>query len=58
MHYPGIQIIHQHREQKPVCCKEPQHGPYESNIIMEQVQYLLNNVWTENCVGPLGISIF
>ena len=42
---------------KPVCCKKPQYGPYESNIIMKQVKTLIGNNWIERCEGPWGSSI-
>ena len=42
---------------KPVCCKNPQYGPYKSNITMEKVQALIRNVWIEKCGGTWSSSI-
>ena len=42
---------------KPVCCKQPLYGPYESKHIMEHVKTLLENDWIERCEGPWEISI-
>ena len=36
---------------KPVCCKKPSYGPYESKVIMEQVTQLLHNNWIKKCGG-------
>ena len=42
---------------KPVCCRKPRYGPYESKIMMEQIEALLKNDWIERCEGPWGSSI-
>ena len=42
---------------KPVCCKKPNYGPYESEIIMTQIRALLGNDWIELCFGPWGSAI-
>ena len=42
---------------KPVCCRKPSYGPYESRIIMEQISQLLHNRWIERCEGPWGSMI-
>ena len=42
---------------KPVFCRKPQYGPYESNIIMEKVRDLLGNQWIERYRRPLDGSI-
>ena len=34
---------------KPVCCKNPSYGHYESKIIMTQVEQLLDNDWITEC---------
>ena len=39
---------------KPVYCRKPTYGPYESKIIMEQTAQLLENGWIERCGGPWG----
>ena len=38
---------------KPVRYKKPQYRIYESDIIIEQLQALLKNVWTENVKDPV-----
>ena len=30
-------------ESQQVCCQKPSYGPYESKVIMEQVNQLLHN---------------
>ena len=42
---------------KPVCCKKPNYGPYESEIIMKQIVSLLKNDWIKECAGPWGSMI-
>ena len=42
---------------KPVCCRKPRYGPYESKIILEHVEALLENDWIERCEGPWGSSV-
>jgi len=42
---------------KPVCCKKPNYGPYEAEIIMKQIRALLGNDWIELCFGPWGRAI-
>ena len=42
---------------KPVCCKKPNYGPYESEIIMKQIVSLIKNDWIEECEGPWGSMI-
>ena len=42
---------------KPVCCKKPNYGPYESEIIMKSIRALLGNDWIELCFGAWGSSI-
>jgi hypothetical protein len=42
---------------KPVCCRKAQYGPYESEIIMDQIRALLGNDWIEKCKGPWGSTI-
>lgn len=42
---------------KPVCCKRPNYGPYEAEIIMKQLKALLGNDWIELCYGAWGSSI-
>ena len=42
---------------KPVCCKKPSYGTYESKVIMTQVNLLLGNKWIERCEGPWGLII-
>ena len=42
---------------KPVCCKKPNYGPYESEIIMKQIFSLLMNDWIEEFSGPWGSMI-
>ena len=32
---------------KPVFCRKPQYGPYESKIVMLQIKALLHNKWIE-----------
>ena len=44
-------------DSKPVCCRKPYYGPYESEIIMEQIKALLANGWIEDCEGPWGSMI-
>ena len=44
-------------DSKPVCCKKPYYGPYESEIILEQIKALLANGWIEDCEGPWGSMI-
>ena len=39
---------------KPVCCKKTNYRPYESKIIMEQLQVLIKNGWIKRCEGPWG----
>ena len=39
---------------KPVCCRKPSYGPYESKVILTQVAQLLSNGWIEPCEGPWG----
>ena len=39
---------------KPVCCKNPGYGPYESKTIMEHVKILLGNDWIERCITFVG----
>ena len=41
----------------PLCCRKPRYGPWESDIIMEQIHDLLENDWIEECAGPWGIQI-
>ena len=36
---------------KPVCCRKPSYGPYESKVIMEQITQLLRNKWIDRCEG-------
>ena len=42
---------------KPVCCRKPLYGHYESKVILEQVQQLLINGWIEKCEGPWGSMV-
>ena len=42
---------------KPVSCGKKQYGPYESDIIMKQVQALLDNEWIYECEGPWSSMI-
>ena len=42
---------------KPVCCRKKQYGPYESGIIMTQINALLSNDWIYECGGPYGSLI-
>ena len=42
---------------KPVCCRKPSYGPYESKVIMEQVSQLISNKWIRKCGGPWGSMI-
>ena len=42
---------------KPVCCRKPRYGPYESRIMMTHLKALLKNDWIERCEGPWGSSI-
>jgi len=42
---------------KPVCCKKPNYGPYESKIIMKCIRALLGNDWIELCYGTWGSAI-
>ena len=44
-------------DSKPVCCRKPNYGPYESEIIMKSIMSLLKNDWIEECFGPWGSSI-
>jgi len=44
--------------EKPVFCRKPRYGPYESNIIMQHVKVLLGNDWIERCEGPWGVASF
>jgi len=44
-------------DSKPICCKRPNYGPYEAEIIMKQLKALLNNDWIELCFGAWGSSI-
>ena len=39
---------------KPVFYRKPQYGPYESKIIMSQIEVLLQNKCIEECGGPWG----
>ena len=41
----------------PVCCRKPQYGPRESDVIMEQIHDLLKNDCIEECAGPWGSQI-
>ena len=41
----------------PFFCRKPQYSPQDSDVIMEQIQYLLGNNWTEEFDGPLGSQI-
>ena len=34
-----------------VCCKKPRYEPYESKVIMGQIQILLGNDCIEQCKG-------
>ena len=38
---------------KPVFCKKPSYEPYESKVIVTQVDQLLNNKWIRRCGGHL-----
>jgi hypothetical protein len=38
----------------PVCCRQPRYGIFESKIILDQVNTLLNNGWIEQCGGAWG----
>ena len=42
---------------KPVCCRKPSYGPYESKVIMEQISQLLSNNWITKCEGPWGSMV-
>ena len=42
---------------KPVCCKKTSYGPYESKVIMEQVNQLLHNNWIKRCGGSWGSMV-
>ena len=42
---------------KPVCCKKPSYGLFESKVIMEQVGQLKSNKWIRRCGGPWGSMI-
>ena len=42
---------------KPVCCRKPSYGPYESKVILTQVAQLLSNGWIEPCEGPWGSMV-
>ena len=42
---------------KPMCCRKPSYGPYESKIILTQIAQLLSNKWIEPCGGPWGSMI-
>ena len=42
---------------KMVCFKKPSYGPYESKVIMIQVDQLLNNKWICQCGGPWGSMV-
>ena len=39
----GYEFVIYTSDSKPLCCKKPECGPYESKIIMDQVQQLLAN---------------
>ena len=39
---------------KPVCCRKPSYGPFESKVIMEQVSQLKSNNWIRRCGGAWG----
>ena len=39
---------------KPIYCRKPSYGPYESKVIMTQIEDLLHNRWIEECGGPWG----
>ena len=42
---------------QPVCCPQPNYGPHESKIIMEQLDALLHNNWIKECGGPWGSMV-
>ena len=42
---------------KPVCCRKPLYGHYESKVILEQVRQLLMNGWIEKCERPWGSMV-
>ena len=42
---------------KRVFCKKPQYRPYTHNIILEQVQTFISNVWIEKFGEPFSDSI-
>ena len=42
---------------KPVCYRKPSYGPYESKVIMKEIEDLLHNRWIEECGGPWGSMI-
>jgi hypothetical protein len=42
---------------RPVCCKKSSYGPYESKVIMEQVNQLLHNNWIQKCGGAWGSMV-
>ena len=39
---------------RPVCYKKPSYGPYESKIIMSQLEDLLGLKWVKECGEPWG----
>ena len=42
---------------QPVCCPQPNYGPHESKIIMQQLDTLLHNDWIRTCGGPWGSMV-
>ena len=41
----------------PFFCRKPQYGPWDSDVMMEQIHDLLKNDWIEECAGPWSCQI-
>ena len=53
----GYELFINKWNKKIICFKKPGYRPYDSKIIMDQVQALLNNVWIEKREGTWGSRI-
>jgi hypothetical protein len=42
---------------QPVCCRKPNYGPHESDIIVKQQDVLIANGWIRKCYGPWGFLV-
>ena len=39
---------------KPIFCRKPSYGPYESKVTMAKIVHLMSNKWINQCGGPWG----